>query len=101
MCVMCAVGEYWQQTLPDRTYFSTIESRINPSITTILQPISREEFDALKHDVEELKKLLVAAKKYDDATGQPGCEHDDKIALIRKVAELVGVSMEDVFGRQA
>lgn len=93
MCVMSAIGDYWQHELPQKTYWPSVS---NPEI-----PISRAEFDALKRDVEELKKLLLAAKKYDEATGQPDCETDAKVALIRKVAELVGVSMEDVFGPKA
>jgi len=59
--------------------------------------ISRQEFDALKAEVEELKKLLQAAKKFDDSTGQPHCEMDDKVELIKRIAKAVGVEMGDVF----
>lgn len=46
-----------------------------------------------KEELEALRDLLKAAQKYDDATGQPDCESDDKIAqlkstLIRYLAEL-------------
>ena len=51
--------------------------------------VSRAEFDKLKRDVEELKR----AKEYDE----PDCEMDEKVELIRKVAELVGVDIEDLF----
>lgn len=58
---------------------------------------TREEFDALKAELESLKKLLVAAKQYDTETGQPDCEDADKIALFKKLAKMVGVDLESVF----
>lgn len=44
-------------------------------------------------EVKALRDLLKSAKQYDDVTGQPDCESDDKIAqlkstLIRYLAEL-------------
>lgn len=55
-----------------------------------------EEFEALRREVQELKELLKAAKKFDQATGQPDCEMDEKIAFIKQVAEFVGVDLQDV-----
>jgi hypothetical protein len=63
----------------------------------ILDPISRAEFDKLKADVEEMKALLQRAKMYDAKNGEPDCEMADKVDLLRKVADLVGVSLDDVF----
>lgn len=60
--------------------------------------ISKEEFDALRKEVEELKILLLAAKRFDEATGQADCEMDEKIELIRRVADFVGVDVDEVFG---
>ena len=59
--------------------------------------VSRAEFDALKRDVEELKLLVKRAKEYDERNGEPDCEMDEKVELVRKVAELVGVDIEDLF----
>jgi len=59
--------------------------------------VSKEEFDALKKEVEELKQLLKAAKKFDEETGQPDCHMDDKVEFIKKLAEFVGVDLEDIF----
>ena len=58
--------------------------------------VTRLEFDALKAEVEELKKLLAAAKEYDKNTGQPDCEMEDKVALIKRIADAVGVDLSDV-----
>ncbi len=59
--------------------------------------VTREEFNALKKEVEELKQLLKAAKKFDEETGQPDCHMDDKVEFIKKLAEYVGVDLEDIF----
>lgn len=83
--------------LPQRDYFQAVNPLLQPG-AQVLQYVPRWEFDALKRDVEELKTLLIAAKKFDETTGQPECEVEDKVALIKKVASLVGISMEDVFG---
>jgi hypothetical protein len=61
-------------------------------------PVSREEFDALKRDVEEMKALLKRAKEYDERNGEPECEMDEKMAVLRKLAEMVGVNLDDVLG---
>jgi len=100
MCVASNIGDYWRDQLPTKPYYPAIQPYIAPTPPIIIAPaISREEFDALKRDVEELKKLLTAAKHYDEATGQPDCELESKIELIKKVAKLVGVSMDDIFVR--
>ena len=59
--------------------------------------VSKQEFEALKKEVEELKQLLKAAKKFDEETGQPDCHMDDKVDFIKKLAEYVGVDLEDIF----
>lgn len=57
-------------------------------------PVTREEFEQLRRDVLEMKKLLEKAAEYDRATGQPGCENEEKIALLKKVADLFGISID-------
>ena len=84
-------GKKWQDYTPPY---------IPPQTTTIVFPVSevsRAEFEALRKEVLALKELLLAAKKFDEKTGQPDCEMGEKIAIIRKVAEAVGVNLDDVF----
>ena len=45
---------------------------------------------------EAMKELLKAAKKFDEATGQPDCEMKEKVDLLRKIAKMVGVDFEEV-----
>jgi len=68
--------------------------------STTLPEVTREEFEALKKDFEELKELLRAAKKYDTATNQPDCEMEDKVEALRKVAKFLGVTVDDIFPKK-
>lgn len=87
MCVVSMIGDDWRNRNFDWSdYF------IKPDNSP-----TREEFEALKKELESLKKLLKAAKIYDEETGQPNCEMDAKVDLIKKLAEIVGVDLEDIF----
>lgn len=44
-----------------------------------------------------MKELLKRAKKYDEDNGEPNCEMADKVAVLKRVAELVGVSLDEIF----
>jgi hypothetical protein len=59
--------------------------------------VSRTEFDKLKAELEAVKKLLAAAKIYDEETNQPDCEDPDKVAIFKALAKLVGVDLNDIF----
>ena len=94
MCVVSMVGDHfndiWQPKLPPGRTYPTDDLR------SFLAP-SREEFNALKKEVENMIKLLERAIKYDKDNNEPACEIEEKVALLKKVAELVGVSLEDIF----
>jgi len=64
-------------------------------------PISRAEFEDLKKEVADMKELLTRAKAYDAANGEPDCEIDSKMDLLRMVAKWVGVELDDVITRKA
>lgn len=99
MCAVSMVGDDWTRKFPER-YPSIWPT---PSPTSVPYPseipVSRKEFERLKADVEQMKKDLAAAKAQDIADGAPDCEMEDKVALLKKVAELVGVDLEEIFGK--
>ena len=97
MCTVSNIGDYWNKQWPEKHPW--VDSYVQPNpipFPTLNNGPTREEFNALKRDLEALKKLLEAAKKLDEETNQPHCEHEDKVALIKKMAELVGVDLKDV-----
>lgn len=96
MCVVSFVGDEYGRTFPDR--WPNVPVYPQTTTTVFITEVTKEDFDALKQEVEELKQLLLAAKRFDEATGQPDCEMDEKVELIKRIAEAVGVDLEDVFG---
>lgn len=102
MCTVSMIGDHyrdkwvpqWPQQpgiAPSSPGIQTYQALVNP-------PVTRAEFDALKREVENMKALLARAKAYDEANGEPDCEMDEKMAVLRKVAEMVGISLDDVIG---
>ena len=92
MCTVSMIGDHYAQkwNQPNQQPFS-------PDVQ-IPVPVSRDEFNRLRDDVSEMKSLLLRAKEYDKKNNQPDCEQASKIAILRKVAEAVGVDLDDVFG---
>lgn len=91
MCVVSMVGDYYSQK------WAGGAGQGQGQNTFILSPpISREEFDALKKEVLEMKELLLRAKEYDGKNNQPDCENAKKLEILQKVAELVGVDLSDI-----
>lgn len=86
MCMVSVIGDVYKdkwQGFPQ-------------SVFTNYPEVSRIEFEALRKEVVALKELIEAANKFDKSTGQPHCEIEDKVSLLRKVAEAVGVNFNDV-----
>lgn len=93
MCTVSMVGDHYTDKWRNRGWFTGEPQFPLP----IPDGPSRKEFDALKKEVEDMRDLLKRAKEYDERTGQPNCEIDEKVALLKRVAELVGVDLSDVF----
>lgn len=115
MCVVSAVGDDWTNRLPKDypwifpdviptpPYPRSPPAPMSPPQIAFPE-VSKQDFDklkkevaALKKDVERMKKELEAAKKQDEAEGNPDCEMEEKVALLKKVAELVGVDLSDIW----
>ena len=58
--------------------------------------VSREEFEELRREIQGLKLALALATQIDKVSNQPDCEMAEKIDYIRKMAEWLGVDLEDV-----
>jgi hypothetical protein len=97
MCMVSNIGDEWGKTFPQKWPQFPHEDTTSPAPIVIREGVSQADFDALKKEVEELKKLLAAAKEFDARTGQPHCEMDAKVKLIKEIAKLVGVELGDVF----
>ena len=103
MCVVSMVGDTFNDRWKDQ-FPQFIPGDINPHPDTrrafTYEPsITRAEFEALRREVELMKALLTRAKLYDEKNNEPDCEVEEKVALLKRVAEMVGVSLDDVLGK--
>lgn len=110
MCTISMISDHFHEKwVPDIYHPQTVPfpqtvpvpSKTIQDIVDALAPVTRQEFDQLKHDVEEMKALLIRAKLYDEENDQPDCQMEEKVDLLRRVAELVGVSLEDILPSRA
>jgi hypothetical protein len=90
MCVVSMIGDHYNDKWdPLRHYIPQ-----SPSYTLLA---TKEEFDKLKAEVEEMKALLKRAKIYDEKNNEPNCEIEEKMTFLREVAKLVGVDLDEIF----
>jgi hypothetical protein len=111
MCVYSTIVDYERKHVHD--YYPWVEPYIYPGGGTVppWQPFvpggktvglptpegpTREEVDALRQELKDLRKLLKAATKFDEKTNQPDCESEEKVAFLRKLAALFDVDLSDV-----
>lgn len=87
MCTVSMIGDHYRDKwMP-----------VYPAPSINIPAVSREEFEALKREILDLKALLKKAKKYDEDNGEPKCEMDTKIAFLKAMAKELGVDLDDIF----
>lgn len=107
MCIVSMIGDYaednlrkkWPWINPD-TIPPAPPNPANPIFTnSFIYPkyVTKEEFEALKKEVEALKELLKKAVEYDIASKQPDCHMDEKVAFLKLAAKIVGIDLSEVF----
>jgi len=105
MCAVSAIGDYysdkWKQPGNPLYPYTTLPFYPNstPKVpnTTVTRFVSIEEFDKLREEVEEMKRILIVAAEYDKRTNQPHCEMEEKVELIKRVADIFGVDLKEIF----
>lgn len=98
MCAVSMVADHYNDLWKQQQWQQQWQMPTVVSPWPLASTVTREEFDELKRQVEEMKTLLMRAKDYDDRTDQPDCESAEKFELIRRIAELVGVKLPDFIG---
>lgn len=88
MCVISMIMDHYQDKYKEYPWV------IHDTGTVFLNPPTRQEFDALRQDVLEMKELLKKAKIYDEKNNQPNCEDPKKVEFIRKLAKELGVELD-------
>lgn len=106
MCTVSMVGDHfqdqwkdWRDKLPPAGTSPLIPINTPAPMPFVTIGVSQQEFDDLKKEVEQMKKLLIKAKLYDEANNEPNCEMESKVAFLKQVAEYVGVNLDEIFGK--
>lgn len=100
MSVVSMVGDHYADKWRERTWFPKPQPyRVYPDHWPWSPPEDADELRRLRDEVDELKRLLKRAKQYDDDNHEPDCEVDEKMAILRGVAKLVGVVLDEALGR--
>lgn len=103
MCVVSMIGDHYNDKWKDFDFDKITPYTTQPDLpdyTTgpYIEPtVSKKDFDALKKEVQEMKQLLIKAKSYDERNNEPNCEMEEKVALLKRVAEMVGVDLDEIF----
>ena len=106
MCVVSMVGDHFNDKWKDWPWGTSpspnpqaYPNPIQPDWENLLNPpVRKSDFDALKKEVEEMKELLKKALEYDKKNNEPHCEMEEKVALLKAVAKMVGVDLSEIFG---
>lgn len=94
MCVVSMVGDHYSDKWEGLKYWP-----LGTNYSVYDGP-TRVEFNTLKKEVEEMKILLKKAMEYDKKNNEPACEMEEKVAVLKKIAALVGVDLSEIFGNQ-
>lgn len=108
MCVVSFIGGHYEDEFKKKPYrpweVSPGPAPWSPAVYPKIdqyQVIDNQELkkqvEELRKQVEEMKRFLKEAIEYDKLYKQPNCENELKIAFLKKVAESVGVTLEDIF----
>ena len=97
MCVVSMITDGWSETVPNNYPWTVPPQTTKRDPIIIPDTATRQEVEALRREVRELRELLIKAKAFDESTGQPDCDSDEKTALFTMLAKELGVDMSDVF----
>lgn len=107
MCLVSGVGDNYAKVFP-KTWpaaFPLLPDSVQNR--PISYTVNKVEFDKLVSRVDCLEKLidivdqmkldLEKAKQQDIDNGEPDCEMEDKVDLLKKIAKLVGVDLSSIW----
>lgn len=104
MCVVSMVGDDWSNKdrwpqWPDSIPFPDRATVLESGTSFRLGQLEKELAE-LKKAFAEMKAQLEAAKKQDIEEGNPDCEMDSKTIILKKIADLLGESLDGIFSEK-
>lgn len=107
MCTVSMIGDHYGDKWFPKRYpgdfqpFDPDKRAGREDIAKILagNQVTREEFDKLKAEVAEMTQLLKRALEYDRKNNEPDCQMEEKMALLRKVCDAVGIDLDEILNK--
>lgn len=109
MCVVSFIGGHYEDEFKKKPYKpweaapsipnwpQAVYPKIEQYQTIVDNQELKKQVEELRKQIEEMKQFLKEAIEYDKLYKQPNCENELKIAFLKKVAESVGMTLEDIF----
>lgn len=104
MCVVSLIAKHYEDEFEKKPYKPWELNPPTPAWPPVQYAVKepsnaelKKQIDELRIQILEMKQFLKEAIEYDKLYKQPGCENDLKIAFLKKVAESVGMTLEDIF----
>lgn len=94
MCVVSMIGDHYNDKWKDWKQVEPSTTAVNPLFFPTYA--TKEDIESLRKEVLEMKELLKKAIQYDIINNQKNCQNTDKLAFLKKVADLVGVDLNDI-----
>lgn len=99
MCIYSAIGDYYDKNFQDNwpDIYRTVTQDSDAVTKADLEKLAtKEDIARIEKTLVSIRELLKAAIKFDDETDQAHCENEDKVALLRKLGDVLGVDMRDI-----
>lgn len=105
MCVMSMVSDYeidkWRQwaspVSPPNTTTPIVIQNGDPKKLEIQIENLNKNFEELRKDFLDFKKLILKAIDYDERNNEPECEVEDKVRLIKEIAGRLNIDVSDIW----
>lgn len=99
---MCVVSMIIDHTLDKWTQPDPMWPPLNPPMIPtpywpLPAPATKEDVEALRKEVLDLKELIKKAIAYDKKNNEPHCEDKEKLDKLRKIANIVDINFDDIF----
>lgn len=105
MCVVSVVGDKYSQPdiwpdWPKQIPFPDKYPVSVPETDKFRIQQLENEVRKLKQQFAEMRKELEAAKQQDIDEGNPDCEMDEKTIILKKIADLLGETLDGIFSKE-
>lgn len=104
MCVVSMVSDHqinkWGEWInQENLYTPIIVKNVDTKQLEVKIENLTAQFEELRRDFTDFKKLVLRAIDYDERNNEPECEVEDKVRLIKEMANHLGIDVSDIWSK--